>query len=115
MASSKRTITFEVDGNVAVVTGKQEEFFRGNWRLVKLAGRVGTNPATTDIIVDINRNGTTAFAAGKPTFSTTGVLSYTLPTNAIWRDGEFIGFDIDQIGTATVGADLTLTAFFEKV
>lgn len=116
MARAKRTITFEVDGNVATATGKQQEYFRGDWRLMKLLGRVGTAPTDATLIVDINRDATTAFASGKPTFAvTTGAFSALIPSNAIWRDGEYISFDVDQVGSTIAGADLVITAFFEKV
>lgn len=115
LGSRTKTVTFEWDGDLFARTGMGEEFFEADYRLRKIVANIGTNPGGQSVIVDVNRDGTTAFSSGKPTISTAGALTYTMPTNAIWRKDQRISFDIDQIGSTDSGADLTLTLYFHKV
>lgn len=72
---------------------------------------VGTAPTGADVIVDVNKNGTTLFTtqANRPTITdgnTTG-YSTSLDTTS-WEDGTYLTVDVDQIGSSAAGADLTV-------
>lgn len=72
---------------------------------------VGTAPTGADIIVDVKKNGTTSiFAAGQKPKIVAG--SYTGFSTAIdiptWVAGDYLTWEITQIGSAIVGADLVV-------
>lgn len=71
-----------------------------------------TAPAGADIIVDINKNGTTIFTTqgNRPTIGdglNKGGKSATPDVVSI-ADGDVMTLDIDQIGSGTPGSDLTV-------
>lgn len=72
---------------------------------------VGTAPTGAAIIVDIHKDGTTIFttqgnrpqiAAGATSGNSTSIDVTS------WADGEYLTMDIDQIGSGTAGANLTV-------
>jgi hypothetical protein len=76
---------------------------------------VGTAPTGAAIIVDVNINGTTIFttqsnrpqiAAGANTGFSTTIESASL------ADGNYLTADVDQIGSGTAGADLTVHVIY---
>ncbi len=84
--------------------------------IVKVRASVGTPSSGTDIIVDVNNNGTTIFSggtdrpqitAGANTDTTTGMSDTTL------ADGEYLTVDIDQVGSGTHGSDLTVQVWMK--
>jgi hypothetical protein len=73
---------------------------------------VGTAPATTAILVDIEKNGTTIFTEqdNRPTIAAAGVEGGPgeAPDVTALVVGDYLTYSIDQIGTGTVGADLVV-------
>lgn len=73
---------------------------------------VGTAPATTDILIDINLNGTTIFTtqSNRLTITAAGTVGFSGAAEVVdLVAGDRISFDIDQIGTGTVGANLAVS------
>lgn len=72
---------------------------------------VGTAPTGAAIIVDIHKDGTTIFTnqANRPQIAAaaTSGNTTTIDDNE-WDDGEYLTMDIDQIGSGTAGANLTV-------
>jgi hypothetical protein len=72
---------------------------------------VGTAPTGAAIIVDIHKDGTTIFTnqANRPQIAD-GATSGNTTTidDDEWADGEYLTMDIDQIGSGTAGANLTV-------
>jgi len=71
-----------------------------------------TPPVGADIIVDINKNGTTIFTTqgNRPTIpdgQNKGAKSATPDVTAI-AEGDIITIDCDQVGSTTPGSDLTV-------
>lgn len=100
-------------GTLAVVTGAFRWYNDTGRTLTFLSARasVGTAPAGADILVDVNVNGTTVFSTqtNRPTISAgtnTGETT-TFNTTTI-ADGSYLTVDIDQVGSTTEGADLTV-------
>lgn len=71
-----------------------------------------TAPVGSSIIVDINKNGTTIFTtqANRPTISDGENKGSSSPTPDVTSlaEGDVITLDIDQVGSSTAGADLTV-------
>ena len=74
-----------------------------------------TAPTGADLIADINLNGTTIFTtqANRPTV-TAGANTATsgTPDTTSVADGDYITFDIDQVGSTVPGADILFVIYF---
>jgi len=74
-----------------------------------------TAPTGADIIVDVNKNGTTIFTTqtNRPTIaaSATSGTSGTPDVTSV-ADGDYLTFDIDQVGSTIPGADLLIVVMF---
>jgi hypothetical protein len=106
------TALFTAAGNLTVRTGSVRfPVPSGTYTIQEVRVMVGTAPATQSVIVDVNKNGTTIYGtqANRPTIAagsnaaTGGTASVTSVAG-----GDYLTADIDQIGTGTVGADLTV-------
>lgn len=79
---------------------------------------VGTAPTGSTILVDVNRNGTTIFTTpgNRPSIAISGFVS-TRNTSAdgtvALSDGDYLTFDIDQIGSTIAGSNLIVTVEFD--
>lgn len=113
-ASPERYFTFAISGDLTVHTGKFRIYnlTGGALTISKVHIAADTAPTGQAVIVDINENGTTIFttqanrpqiAAGSNTGQTTTI------DDASWADGNYLTMDVDQIGSGTAGADLTVT------
>jgi hypothetical protein len=72
---------------------------------------VETSPTGASILVDVNKNGTTIFTtqSNRPTIAAAGTTAKAAAINvASWADGEYLTFDVDQIGSTIPGSDLTV-------
>lgn len=73
---------------------------------------VGTAPTGSSLIVDVTKSGATIFTtqANRPTIAaaanTSGKVTNMNVTS--FADGEYLTVDVDQIGSATAGSDLTV-------
>lgn len=113
-AALLKLLPYSYTGTVAVTTGTFR-FYNDSgatWTFSGVRASVGTAPAGASIIVDVNKNGTTIFTtqANRPTIAaganTSGnVTNMNVTTVAA---GEYLTIDIDQIGSTTAGADLTV-------
>jgi hypothetical protein len=73
---------------------------------------VGTAPTGAQIIIDVNKNGTTLFTdqSDRPTVAIGEFISLKkVPAVTSWGDGDYLTFDIDQIGSGVAGADLSIS------
>lgn len=72
---------------------------------------VGTAPVGANIIVDVHKDGVTIFTnqAHRPEIVAAGYTDNTTDIDVpAWADGSYLTAHIDQIGVATVGADLVV-------
>ena len=105
------TFTWNVLGNISVRTGVHRIYNDTGVTLTIRAVRttVNTAPSGQVIRTDINKNGTTIFTTqgNRPSIAiaanTSKVTNMDVTTLA---DGEYLTYDIDQVGSGTVGADL---------
>jgi len=75
-----------------------------------------TAPTGADIIVDVNKEGTSIFAttqANRPTITAASNSGTSgTPDTTSWADGSYLTFDIDQVGSTIPGADLLIVIYF---
>lgn len=100
-------------GTVAVGTGTTRFYnpFGRSMTLYKGFASVGTAPTGASLIVDINKNGTTIFTtqANRPTIAVSTFFDDTpAPDVTSWPAGDYLTFDVDQIGSTVAGADLVV-------
>lgn len=110
---SRDTQTWSRDGDATVTAGALRWYNRTGKTLTIHGAWVaaGTAPAGASLIVDVNKNGTTIFTtqANRPTIAA-GSNGGTLATPDVTSlaDGDYLTVDIDQIGSGTAGADVTV-------
>jgi hypothetical protein len=105
---------YSYSGTLVVTTGKFRWYNDTGRTLTITAVRasVGTVPAGTAVIVDVNKNGVTVYTtqANRPTIAIGGTTATANnPDAASVAAGDYLTVDIDQIGSTTAGADLTVT------
>lgn len=90
----------------------------GQWRLVDAKAYLETAPVGADFLIDINRNGTTLFAAANRLTVADGAKpssTFRPPTDRVLKGGDRITYDNDQIGSGTAGSDLNITLQLVRV
>ena len=102
---------FTVPGTINVGIGRARFYIPGPITLSNVRASVSTAAAGSDIIVDVNLNGTTVFTnqnhrpkifAGQVTCPT------ATPDIKELNTGDYLSVDIDQIGSIFAGSDLTV-------
>lgn len=70
-----------------------------------------TSPTGAAILVDVNKSGTTIFTSqsNRPSIAASGTTAKAAGINvSAWPDGDYLTFDVDQIGSTIAGSDLTV-------
>lgn len=107
------THVFSKAGDLVVGTGTFRLYndTGQTWTIAAVRASVGTAPSSATIIIDIAINGTTIYAtqANRPTIAigANTALGGT-PDTATFVDGQYFTVDIDQVGSSTAGANLTV-------
>lgn len=80
--------------------------------------RAGTAPATTAIIVRPQKNGASSVYSTNPQIAAAASSGNRVPegtyANRCFAKGDYLTFDITQVGTGTTGADLSIAAVLEQ-
>lgn len=129
------TFQYSVSGTLSAAAGSVPIPVPFPCELVGVSLAVGTAPTSADILVDVNKNGTTVFSdqAKRPKVEatkTTGAVGvepalaagtnyiYTpYPTAgplATFAAGDKITVDVDQVGSGTAGSNLGVVLTFLK-
>jgi len=109
-----------VSGNQSTGTTKGQMVVNGHWRVVSVRAVVGTAPATQALIVDLNKNGASLFSGSsiQPTIAASATDSGSAVPDVAdrtLRPGDILTYDIDQVGTGTVGAGLSVCVRLRKI
>lgn len=111
-------IVFNRTNALTVTTGVAGYPVPFNCTVLGVRGYMGTAPAGSAAVFDVNRNGVTIFgtqalrpqaAAGSQTIAETTGMTVTSLTA-----GDVLTVDIDQVGSTTAGSDLTLVIRIRK-
>ena len=83
--------------------------------IVQVRARVSVAPTGADIILDVNKNGTTMYGtATNPTIATGAKDSgNAVPDATTMAAGDFLSVDIDQIGSTIAGSNLVVVVEWE--
>ncbi len=117
------TLTFSLTsffktGVLTTTTGTQRLPIDGTYTIVGTRLMAGTAPTGANLIVDVNKNGTTIYStqANRPMITATqnaGGPGAT-PDVTTLAAGDYITVDIDQIGSTVAGSDLTVSVIVSK-
>lgn len=120
-------VQHSVSGNVSVAAGAVPIPVPFPCELVSVSVALGTAPAGADVLIDVNKNGTTVFTdqdkrptikAGATTGGVANEPALAAGTNYIYTPyptarplatfaaGDKITVDVDQVGSSTAGANL---------
>ena len=100
--------------SLAIAAGTHRFYIHGpvgiSWVITGGWASVGVAPTGADLIVDINKNGTTIFTtqANRPTIAIGGFDSGRVENMDVTSlaDGDYLTADIDQVGSTVAGQDL---------
>ncbi len=112
--SPARSVEFSDQRAILVTgTGNQKWVAPIDVTIVDVQLAVGTSPTGADLVVDVNKNGTTIFTtqANRPTVpdgDADGVGAAASPDVTTMTPGEYLSVDIDQIGSTIAGGFLTV-------
>ena len=123
LGNHTHTLTFSLTsffktGTLATTTGTQRLPVDGTYTIVGTRLMVGTAPTGADIIVDINKNGTTIYTTqgNRPTITASANAGGpgATPDITSLAAGDYLTVDIDQIGSSVAGSDLTVSVIVSK-
>jgi hypothetical protein len=111
-------ITFTMEGNLIAAPGSIRFYnLMGTAKqVVGVMAAVANPPANQPILVDIHQNGTTIFTnqAHRPSIGTGTNTAWAsgidVPT---WPTGTYLTMDVDQIGSGTVGGNLSVFVVYQ--
>jgi hypothetical protein len=111
--------SFFKTGALTTTIGTQRLPIDGTYTIVGTRIMVGTAPTGADIIIDVNKNGSSIYTtqANRPTIIATqnaggpGIA----PNVTSLAAGDYMTVDIDQVGSTVAGADLTVSVVVSKV
>ncbi len=86
--------------------------------IIDVRAVVNTQPTGADVIVDVDKNGTTIFStqANRPTVAASSNDSgLAVPDITEFLAGDYLQVNIDQIGSTIAGADLTVMVRFRRL
>jgi hypothetical protein len=110
--------SFFKTGALTPTTGTQRLPIDGTYTVVGTRLMVGIAPTGANLVVDVNKNGTTIYTTqgNRPTVtagSNAGGPGAT-PDITSLAAGDYLTVDIDQIGSTVAGSDLTVSVIVSK-
>lgn len=105
-------VTFSMPGSLTIKVGAGRQYVEQSYTISAVRASVGTAPVGSSIICDVNKNGTTIYTTqgNRPTITTgTNTATANSPNITSLSAGDYLTVDVDQIGSSTAGADLTVT------
>jgi hypothetical protein len=110
--------TYSKQGSLAVAPGTIRMPIDGTYTIINARAMVGTAPTGTDIILDINKNGSTIFTTQANrlhiTAGTNSSGASASPDIISLVANDYLTVDIDQIGSVTPGSDLSVVVTVSK-
>lgn len=104
-------LTFSVEGAVSVGSGAARLYPPFDITIAAVRASVGIAPTGSDLIVDVNKDGTTIFTtqANRPTIADSGFDSgEETPDVTAVSSSEYLTVDVDQVGSTDAGSHLTV-------
>lgn len=116
LPTQERAFSFYIDGDLTVDTDLISIICPMALTITEVRLAVSTAPTDADLIIDINKNGTTLYTtqANRPTVAASGTsATATDPDVTNLAVGDILSLDIDQIGSTIAGANLSVIVICE--
>lgn len=119
VAASDSTLLYRRPGSLSASIGADPMVFPYAITIQGISAALQTAPAGADLIVDVNKNGTTIFTtqANRPRVTAGSVVTSAEVTNMDVTQlaaGDELTVDVDQVGSTTSGSGLTLFIRYTK-
>jgi len=119
VAASDVTLLYRRPGTLSVSVGADPMVFPYPIEIQGISAALQTAPTGADLIVDVNKNGTTIFTtqANRPRITAGSVVTVSEVTNmdiTTLAAGDELTVDVDQVGSSTSGSALTLFIRYTK-
>jgi hypothetical protein len=113
VGSTTRMTPFYVPGELQALAGETRVYnlWGSAQKITKVFLSVSEPPTTQDIIVDVLRDGASIFTNqnNRPRIEAGEYTGYTIAIDSdMWYSDSYITVDVDQIGSGTVGSNLTV-------
>ena len=102
---------YHIKGDLNTSTGKQAIRMPFAGKISYVTAALITAPVGASAIVDLHKNGTTMYTtqANRPTIAAGSTyVTATLPDVLTWAAGDVLQLEVDQKGSSTDGADLSV-------
>lgn len=112
---SKDSHTFTFVGAATPYVGTLRYYVEESVRITRIRVSAGVAPTGADLIVDVNHNEASIFddPADRPRIVAGEHTGFVDPSTYFLTAGDYITVDIDQIGTTSPGAELTVQVHTE--
>ena len=102
---------YHIKGDLNTSTGKQAIRMPFAGKISYVTAALTTAPVGASAIVDLHKNGTTMYTTqgNRPTIAAGSTyVTATLPDVLTWTAGDVLQLEVDQKGSSTDGADLSV-------
>lgn len=110
--------SFSMAGTLTTKTGAMRVYMEVACKIHSVRASVGTAPTGVAVIVDVNKNGTTAYTTqgNRPTIAvSTNTATGGTAANDTFAAGDYLTVDVDQIGSTVAGAELVVVVRMRRV
>jgi hypothetical protein len=106
----QETMTFTITGSVSAQIGAVRLYVDADCDVIGVRTSVGVAPVGTDLISDVNKNGSTLFTnqATRPRIVAGQFTGTALPAVTHLAKDDYLTVDVDQVGSATPGTHLVV-------
>lgn len=113
----RETFPFSATGVLTVKSFPMRFYVEDACEVISVRASVGTAPVGASLIVDVNKNGVTIFSpqSGRPAIAAGSNTATVSPSGVTLASGDYLTIDVDQIGSSTAGADLTVQVRVHRI
>lgn len=107
---NRETFTFTLAGSATVTAGSLRYYLDDSYEIIRVRASVGVPPTGSDLVIDVNKNGSTLFPdqAQRPRIVDGSNTGYSVPSNRLLAEGDYLTLDTDQIGSTNPGSNLVV-------
>lgn len=113
----KETMTFTVSGSLTAKTYPGRFYLDDAYSLLSIRASIGVAPTGAAVIIDVNKNGSTLFPtqSERPTIAAGTNMVKVTPSGIAFAAEDYLTIDVDQVGSTTTGAELTVQLRMQRL
>jgi hypothetical protein len=101
-------IRLSMAGLLETITGSARWYPPATVTINSVRASVGTAPTGADILIDVNKNGSSILSGPVTVTAGSNASSIDTPAAAVATSADYFTVDIDQVGSTIAGSDLTV-------